>query len=413
LMKKRVLPLLSTLFLGVLTACAGPPNQSGNGHNHNHDNDYYRDHYHSHDHEHYHSHNHGHNHEHSHNHNHGHNHEHSHNHNHSHGHNHGDLQIVGDAGILNIYSSRHFDADELIFIQFAEETGIGVNVIHASSGEFVQRLIVEGENTQADLIIAADGGILNNAKNHGLLQPVDSEVLNNNIPEHLRDANNYWHAMSYRARIIAYSNDRIESGQITTYQDLASPEFENSILIRPANNIYNISLLASLIEIYGDVYATDWARGVVENRARNPQGNDRDQIIAISAGIGSLALINTYYLGLLLNSMNQEEVRAYEDVNIVFPNQETTGTHVNISGMAVTAHASNRDNAIRFMEFITEVPQQEFITNNNFEYPVNPNARLNPLLASWGDFNKQEINFMALAENNIRSIEILNSVGWN
>lgn len=357
MMRKRILPLLSTLFLGVLTACAGS-NQTDHGHSHD------------------------------------------------------DLEIVGDGEILNIYSSRHFDADELIFMQFAEETGIGVNVIHASSGEFVQRLIVEGENTQADLIIAADGGILNNAKSHGLLQPINSEVLNNNIPEYLRDIDNYWYAMSYRARIIAYSDDRIEDGQITTYQDLTLPEFSNSVLTRPASNIYNISLLASLIEIYGDEYATSWARGVVDNQARNPQGNDRDQIIAISAGIGDLALVNTYYLGLLLNSMNQEEVRAYEDINIVFPNQETTGTHINISGMAVTAHASNPENAIRFMEFITNVEQQEFITNNNFEYPVNPNATLNPLLASWGDFNKQEIDFTALAENNIRSIEILNSVGW-
>lgn len=385
-MKKKFLPVLSVFIFGVLTAC---------GQSHAYDS-------HANSHDSHHEHSHDYNHDHS----------HGHSHGHSHAHNHGNLEIAGDEGVLNIYSSRHFDADEIIFIQFAEETGIGVNVIHASSGEFVQRLITEGENTQADLIIAADGGILNNAKSHGLLQPVYSEILNNNVPHYLRDSDNYWYAMSYRARIIAYSTDRVNSNEITTYQDLSTPQFYNRVLIRPSSNIYNISLLASLIEIYGDEEATSWARGITNNRARNPQGNDRDQIIAIASGVGDATLVNTYYLGLMLNSTNAEEVRVAEDVSIIFPNQECTGTHINISGMAVTAHASNLENAIRFMEFITDIEQQNFITNNNFEFPVNPNAEINPLLASWGDFKMQQIDFSALAENNIRSVEILNIVGW-
>jgi len=322
------------------------------------------------------------------------------------------LVIEGDGTFLNIYSSRHFVADEEIFRKFTEATGIGINVIQASSGQFVERLRIEGANTSADLIIAADGGILSNAKNRGLLQPVYSDILHNNVPSCLRDADNYFYAMSFRARIIAFANDNDLPISVANYDDLASNALNGRILLRPGNHLYNISLLASLIDIYGYDTAFRWAQDVNNNRARNPQGNDRDQIRAISAGVGDIALINSYYLGLMLHSPDNEEIRAAENISIVFPNQSTTGTHINISGVAVPRYSSNVDAAIRFMEFVTSAQIQQFIADTNFEYPANPLAYPPDFLLDYGDFSKQDINFDALYEYHIQAVEILNIVGW-
>jgi len=311
---------------------------------------------------------------------------------------------------LNIYSSRHFEADEEIFRRFTQETGIGINVIHATSGQIVSRLALEGERTGADLIIAADGGILSHAKAENLLQPISSDILSSQIPANLRDPDNYWYAMSYRARVIAVAND-IDIA-VEKYEDLGADVFSNEVLLRPGNSLYNVSLLASLIDIYGFDDAFEWAKNTYNNSARHPQGNDRDQITGIFAGTGSVTLINSYYLGLMASSNDAMEIAAADSVSVVFPNQQTSGTHINISGMAVSKHANNPEIAVQFMEFMTREDMQSFISEVNFEFPVNQQATLNPFLQQLGDFKIQQIDFSSLHTNHIRAVEIMTVVGW-
>ena len=334
--------------------------------------------------------------------NHGHIHDHSHNHDHSEF----EFLIEGTEGYINIYSSRHFLADEEIFRRFTEATGIGINVIFAHGGQVVERLRIEGESTQSDLIISDDGGILSNAKSHGLIMPVSSALLEANVPAQLRDRDNYWFALSYRARVLAM----LEPNLFKNYNDLAADGV--NVLLRPGNHLYNISLLASIIDIYGHDVALSWANSINNNRARNPQGNDRDQMSALVAGLGDVAMVNNYYLGLLLNSSNPEEVQVGESIYIVFPNQDTSGTHINISGMAVPLHSTNVEGAIAFMEFMTSEEIQTFLSHENYEFPVNINATAHPMLEGHLPFLKQDIDFTVLYKNHIQAIEIINIVGW-
>ena len=340
-----------------------------------------------------------------------HDHAHSHSH-HDHDHDHlaFEFYIHGEYGHINVYSSRHFAADEQLFRSFTEATGIGVNVIYAGSGQFVERLRIEGSATPADLIITEDGGVISHAKSIGLLQSVNSDVLNQNIPLNFRDNDNYWFALSYRARVLAVAADTLSTNIPQTYQDLASGRFD--VLLRPGGHIYNISLLASLIDIYGYDYALRWAMDVFNSRARNPQGNDRDQAAAIAAGIGDIALINSYYLGLLLSSNNPEEVMVGQNLQLIFPNQQNSGTHINISAMAVPYYSSNLEGAVSFMEFATDVAQQSFIANANYEFPVNDKAEVPYFLREFMPFEIQNIDFATLYENHILAVQILNIVGW-
>lgn len=332
---------------------------------------------------------------------------HGHGHDHGHGIDHADFEwfIEGERGYINIYSARHFEADEEMFRDFTEATGIGVNVIFAASGQIIERLRIEGEHTPASLVISADGGALSNGAAHGFFQPVTSPLIESQIPDNFRDRDNLWHGLSYRARVLAVIDEDIQN-----YQDLATEG--KSLLLRPGNHIYNVSLLASLIDIYGYDYAFEWARAVNNNRARTPQGNDRDQAIALYAGLGNAALMNSYYLGLLLASGNPQEVAVGEGIRLIFPNQDTTGTHINISGMAVPYYAPNPAGAIEFIEFATSVPVQNFIADENYEFPVNPNARVPAILAEHVPFNVQDINWEALHQNHISAVEIMNIIGW-
>ncbi|MCT4619180.1 MAG: Fe(3+) ABC transporter substrate-binding protein [Marinisporobacter sp.] len=314
--------------------------------------------------------------------------------------------------VVNLYTNRHYDTDEQLLQSFTEETGIKVNVVKGDSDELIERLAREGKDTEADLLITADAGRLHRAKKKELLQSVVSEGLLENIPENLRDEENQWFGLTVRGRVVVYAKDRVNPSDLSTYEDLTNPKWKGKILVRSSSNLYNQSLLASFIEINGEEKAKEWAKGLVENMAREPKGNDRAQATAVVAGEGNLAIMNTYYVGKMLNSSNPEEVKVAENVGVFFPNQDTTGTHINVSGIGLTKHAKNKENAIKLMEFLSGEKAQKQFAEGNYEYPANPKIEPSELLKSWGEFKTQNINLSKLGENNTKAVEIFNEVGW-
>jgi iron(III) transport system substrate-binding protein len=317
-----------------------------------------------------------------------------------------------ESKVVNVYTARHYEADEQVFKDFTEKTGIEVNVVKAEAEELIERLKREGESTEADVFITVDGGVLANAKNNDILQPVESDIVNEQVPENLRDKENYWVGLSTRARVIVYSKDRVKPEDLSTYEDLTSDKWQGKVLARSSTSLYNQSLLASFIELNGEEAAQEWADGIVKNFARQPDGGDRDQAKAIAAGTGDVAIMNTYYVGLMLNSEDAEEKKVAENIGVFYPNQETNGTHVNISGLALTKHSPNKENAVELIEYMTSVEAQEYLSANNYEFPVNPDAALPEVLSSWGEFKMQELNFDTLGEHNAKAIEIFNKSGW-
>lgn len=314
--------------------------------------------------------------------------------------------------VVNIYSARHYESDEKIYKEFEKETGIKVNIVQGKAEELIERIEREGQNTQADLFITVDGGILNTAKSRGILQDSSSNIIENQVSSEFRDTDNNWIGIATRARVIVYSKERVNPTELSTYEDLTVDKWKGKILSRSSTSLYNQSLVASIIAIDGEAKAEEWASGIVKNFAREPKGNDRDQAKDIVAGIGDVAIMNTYYIGLMENSSDVEEAKVADSIGVFFPNQETTGTHLNISGAGITKYSKNKDNAIKFIEFITDVKAQSIISNMNFEFPVNSEAEMPELLKSWGSFKKQDLDYGELGQYNKTATEILNKVGW-
>ncbi|OLN22873.1 Fe(3+) ABC transporter substrate-binding protein [Domibacillus antri] len=317
-----------------------------------------------------------------------------------------------DAGVVNLYTSRHYETDDALFEQFTEETGIKVNVVKGEEDELMERLTREGEATEADVFYTADAGRLHWAKEKGLLQSIESETLEANVPENYRDIDNEWFGLTKRARVIVYAKDRVTPEDLSTYEALTEEQWKGKVLIRSSENIYNQSLVASFISLNGADAAKEWAQGIVNNMARDPEGGDRDQAKAIAAGEGDVAVMNTYYFGQMLNSEDAEEVKVAEQLGVFFPNQETNGTHVNVSGAGVTKHAKNKENAIKFLEFLSSEEAQGQFSEANYEYPVNPNVEPSELLASWGDFKAQDLNMSELGKYNADALKLMNEVEW-
>lgn len=317
-----------------------------------------------------------------------------------------------DKGVVNLYTSRHYDTDRELYDVFTEQTGIEVNVIEGGGDELIERMNIEGESTEADVFITADAGNLHVAKENGLLQAIESDVLFENIPEKLRDIDNEWFGMTKRARVIVYAKDRVDPSELSTYEALTESEWENRVTVRSSDNMYNKSLLASFIEINGQEAAEEWAAGIVQNMSREPQGNDRDQAKDIVAGVGDIAIMNTYYIGRMAQSEDPHEVEVAESVGIFFPNQGTTGTHVNISGAGVSRHSQNVDNAIKFLEFLSSEEAQGAFAEANNEYPTNPNVEPSEIVQSWGEFKEQDIDLSVLGQNQQEAIKIFDRVGW-
>jgi iron(III) transport system substrate-binding protein len=291
---------------------------------------------------------------------------------------------------VNLYTARHYDVDDELYTKFEEETGIKVNVIKGEADELLERIKREGDATEADLFLTADAGRLYRAKDDGLLQAVSSDKLDEQVPANFQDKDQMWYGLTKRARVIIYNKETVKPEELSTYE----------------------SLLASFIEINGEDKAKEWAAGLVSNFARDPEGGDRDQAKAIAAGVGDVAIMNTYYFGQMLNSEDAEEVKVAEGLGIFFPNQDTTGTHVNVSGAGVVKTSKNKDNAIKLLEFLSAPDAQGTFAEANYEYPVNESVESTELLKSWGEFKEQDISLSVLGDNNAKSILIFNEVGW-
>ena len=313
---------------------------------------------------------------------------------------------------INIYTHRHYDSDKILFKKFTDITGIEVNVIKGSADQLIQRLQSEGNNSPADILLTVDAGRLVRAKDMGLLEPVSSKILTKNVPEMMRDSENHWFGLSVRARVIAYAKDRIKENELSTYEDLADPKWSGKIVVRSSNNIYNQSLLASLINENGSKKALKWAKSVRNNMARKPRGNDRDQARAVASGVADLAIINTYYLGLLANSSDKADREVAEKLNIFFPNQNGRGTHINISGVAVTKSSKNKKEAIRFIEFLTDEDNQRIFSEANYEYPLDYNNSKSKIHLKWGRFKADNIDLTILGKNNAEAVKIFDLAGW-
>lgn len=317
-----------------------------------------------------------------------------------------------EAQELNLYTHRHYESDKQLIAKFTEETGITVNVVNASADELILKMENEGEQSPADVLITVDAGRLERAKNKDLFQSVNSDVLAANIPAHLREQENYWFAFTKRARIIAYDKEQGMPANVSSYEDLAKPAMKGKVVIRSSGNIYNQSLMASMIANLGEAGARTWAEGVVGNMARPPKGNDRDQMKAVIAGEGEVAVVNTYYLGHLLNSEDPDEVEVGNRIGLIFPNQDDRGTHINISGAGVARYAPNKENAIRFIEFLSDLEAQRLFAAGNYEFPVNPKANVSDLLSGWGDFKEDQLNLEQLGVFNKQAVLTFDEVGW-
>lgn len=314
--------------------------------------------------------------------------------------------------VVNLYTTRHYESDDLLFDLFEEKTGIKVNVVSEEANNLIERIATEGESTQADLLFTADAGTLNKATERGLFQPVASSTVEANIPASLRDKKNHWVGLTKRARVIVYSLDRVKPEQLSTYEDLASAKWKDRLVVRTSTQIYNQSLLASLIEVYGKDRATKWAQGIVSNMKRDPQGNDRAQATAVASGEADVTIMNTYYLGLMMNSADKAEQEVAKKVGVFFPDQATTGTHVNISGIGITKHAKHTANAQKLIEFLTTEQAQRIFSDASFEYPANPAVKPSNWLQSLGEFKEQNIEMSVLGTNNAEAVRIFTESGW-
>lgn len=317
------------------------------------------------------------------------------------------------AAEVNIYSARKEALIKPLLDRFAAQTGIDVNLVTGDADALLKRLEMEGTNSPADIIITVDAGRLHRAKTGDLLQPVESDAIAAAVPAQYRDPDNYWIGLSLRARPIMYATERVDASQLSTYEALADEQWRGRICIRSSNNIYNQSLVASMIAANGVDAAEQWARGLVENMARPPQGGDRDQIKAAAAGECDVAVANTYYLGRMLNNEDDPAAReAAGKVAIHWPNQNGRGTHVNVSGIGVTRSADNVDEAVRLIEFLVSDESQAYYASSNYEYPVKENVEWSETLRQWGTFTADSINLSVLGDNNAAAVKLMDRAGW-
>jgi iron(III) transport system substrate-binding protein len=314
---------------------------------------------------------------------------------------------------INVYSARHYRSDEVLFKSFTARTGIRVNLIKGDSDQLINRLVMEGKNSPADIFITADAGRIGLAVEQGILQPMKFEGNRALVPDHMRDEKGLWIGLTQRARVIVYHKDRVSPSELSTYGQLTDAKWKGRILSRSSQSNYNQTLLASIIAANGYDAALKWAQGLVENFARPPQGNDRDQVKAVAAGVGDLAIVNTYYMGLLLRSSNSEERRVAEQMKIFFPNQNDRGSHINVSAMGVTVSSNNKDNAIKLIDYLLEKSSQEYLASENFEHPIRTDAKWPELLKDWGDFNGDKQNLTGMSSHIPDAMRIFDIAGWD
>jgi iron(III) transport system substrate-binding protein len=320
---------------------------------------------------------------------------------------------VGSKGEINLYSARHYDADEQLYGLFEKQSGIAINRIEMKGDLLLERLKAEGDQSPADVVLLVDAGNFYRAGQAGLFQAVDSPALNAAIPPKLHGEGNMWFGFAKRARVIAYDKAKITPAQVATYEGLADPALKGQICVRPSSNIYNLSLMASFIDMWGAAKAETWAKGVVANFARQPEGADTDQIKAIAQGKCSVAIVNHYYAIRMQRSGDPAEKAAGSKVTLSFPDQATTGTHVNVSGGALAAHAPNKANAIAFLEFLASPAAQTILAQANDEFPVVAGTTMeNPELKAVEGFKEAQTPMTALGNNQAQAQIIYDRAGW-
>ena len=316
-----------------------------------------------------------------------------------------------DAGVVNVYSARHYPSDQTLFDMFTKETGIAVNAIQGVAEELMQRQQMEGDSSPADVLITVDAGNLWRAEQWNLLQPIKSDILDKAVPANLRHPDNLWFSFSTRARVILRDKNKVAENDIPTDEALADPKWQSKILITTSNSIYNQSLLASIIEADGSEKAEAWAKGLVANLARKPEGADTEQALALAAGVGALAVSNSYYFGRLLGR-DEDTRKKLDHIGIVFPNQNGRGTHINVSGGGVAAYAPNKENAIKFLEFLISPEAQKVFADANYEFPIRADVAPIDIVAAWGSFKSDPVNVSALGKNNAEAVRIMDRAGW-
>ena len=316
------------------------------------------------------------------------------------------------ASVLNVYSARHYDSDKDMYKQFEEETGIKVRYRESGAPELLETMKAEGDASPADVVISSDAGTLYRFEAAGLLQPLQDETLEAEIPEHFRQKDGYWYGLARRVRVIAYDPERVKPEEVAHYSDLADPRFKGEVCMRSSTNIYNLSLMGELIGRMGHDAAQAWADGVVANFARPPQGGDIDQIEAIAAGECSVALTNHYYYVRLTTGSPSERAAAAK-VKLSFPEQDTTGTHVNVTGAGVAAHEPNRDNAVKFLEWLATEDGQTWLTGATKEFPMVEGVPLPEGLEALPDFRKSDFPLEELGTHQAEAQEIYDKAGWN
>ncbi len=317
-----------------------------------------------------------------------------------------------NAGEINLYSARHYDTDDALYNNFTKETGIKVNLIEGNADELIERMKSEGKNSPADVFITVDAGRLWRAQEDGFLQPISSETLEKAIPANLRDPKWYWFGFSKRARVIVYNLGKVKPEDLSTYEALAEPKWKGRVCIRSSDNIYNQSLVASKIEDKGVEEAEKWVKGLIANFARPPEGNDTDQIKAVAAGQCDVALVNHYYLARLKQATDAEDQDVAQKVGVFFPNQKEEGTHINISGGGVAVNSPNKDNAVKFLEYLATPEAQEIFANQANEYPVVSDVKPNPAVASFGEFKESKLDVVTYGQKNPDAVKLMDRVGW-
>lgn len=319
---------------------------------------------------------------------------------------------AGAAEVVNIYNSRHYGTDQQLWDEFTKQTGIEVNVVDGTHEQLIQRMQSEGANSPADVFITVDAGRLAQAGGLGLLQPIESTLLEERIPTHLRDADGLWYGMAMRARVLVYANGRTDPATLSTYEALAEPQFKGKVLVRSSTNVYNLSLVGSILAADGPEATAKWCEGLVANMARPPEGGDTDQLKAVAAGVGDVAISNTYYLARLKASAKPEDQAIGEQLAVFFPNQGDRGTHVNVSGAGVLKSAPNKDNAVKLLEWLTAPEAQRYFADISLEYPANPEVKPHPVLAGWGEFKQDPLNPALYAKNSAEAAMITDTCGW-
>lgn len=314
--------------------------------------------------------------------------------------------------VVNLYSARHYDVDQQLYETFTDETGIRVNVIEGQPDELIERIVNEGEQSPADVFIAVDAGRLWRADEAGIFQPVNSEILNSKVPASLREPSGKWFGITTRARVLVYNTDKVKASELSTYEELADPKWKGRICVRSSSNVYNQSLVGSMVESIGAEATEKWAKGLVANFARQPEGGDVDQIKAVAAGQCDVAIANHYYWARLAKSDDPADAAAVAKTAVFFPNQGDRGTHINISGMGLVKTAPHPENGIAFMEFLVSPEAQKVFAESNNEYPVVAGVALDPLVAKLGEFKVDQTNVAAYGRNNPQANEIFDKAGW-